>query len=222
LFINTCICEADVIKSPKKEGIPMKYINQLDYPDMQYITQVANPDPKMREVGINNTVAKSGCGLCSSVMIADRLLSGVKFEIEDARQLSYDSGANQWSGTRGVVYFPAFAEKFNLELVISKDIEDLLRCLRTGGAAAVLVSGDHDDYHGVFSDRWSHYIVAVAEERDGRIAVLDAAYEEGAYEKGDRKGKVEVISRGFSRVSQQVIQEETAAIENRFFLFWRK
>ena len=200
----------------------MKYINQWDYPHLQYITQTANPDPKWREIGLNNTIAKSGCGLCSSVMIADRLMAGVSFEIEDARQLSYDSGANQWSGTRGVVYFPAFAEKFNLELVQSNNIEDLLHCLRTGGAAAVLVSGDHDDYHGVFSDRWSHYIVAIAEEKDGRIAVLDSAYEEGGYEKGDRKGKVEVLSRGFSRVSLQVLKEETAAIETPFFLFWRK
>jgi len=189
---------------------------------MQYITQTANPDPKMRAVGLANTVAKSGCGLCSSVMIADRLMAGVSFEIEDARQLSYDSGANQWTGTRGVVYFPAFAEKFNLEFVQSDNIEDLLHCLRTGGAAAVLVSGDHDDYHGVFSDRWSHYIVAIAEEKDGRIAVLDSAFEEGAYEKGDRKGKVEVLSRGFSRISLQVLKEETAASEKPFYLFRRK
>ena len=155
-------------------------------------------------------------------MIADRLMTDAKFEIEDARQLSYDVGANRWSGTRGVVYFPAFAERFNLKLVHSANIEDLLHCLRTGGAAAVLVSGDHDDYHGVFSDRWSHYIVAVSEEADGRIAVLDSAYEEGAYEQGDRKGKVEVLSRGFSRVALQVLREETAAIEKPFFLFWRK
>jgi len=200
----------------------MKYINQWDYPHLQYITQTANPDPKGREIGLKNTVAKSGCGLCSSVMIADRLMTDAKFEIEDARQLSYDVGANRWSGTRGVVYFPAFAEKFNLKLVHSANIEDLLHCLRTGGAAAVLVSGDHDDYHGVFSDRWSHYIVAVSEEADGRIAVLDSAYEEGAYEQGDRKGKVEVLSRGFSRVVLQVLREETAAIEKPFFLFWRK
>ncbi len=200
----------------------MKYINQWDYPHLQYITQTANPDPKGRAVGLANTVAKSGCGLCSSVMIADRLMAGVSFEIEDARQLSYDSGANQWSGTRGAIYFPAFAEKFNLEFVQSGNIEDMRHCLRTGGAAIVLVSGDHDDYHGVFSDRWSHYIVAIAEEKDGRIAVLDSAYEEGAYEKGDRKGKVEVLSRGFSRTSLQVLKEETAAIEKPFYLFWRK
>ena len=201
----------------------MKYVNQLDYPHLQYITQTANPDPVYRRIGLENNVAKSGCGLCTAVMIASRLrVDDGTFEIEDARQLSYDCGANQWTGTRGDVYFPAFAEKFGLELVRSSDVEELVRCLQTGGAAAVLVSGDHDDYHGVFSDEWPHYIVAVSQERDGRICVLDAAYEEGAYEKGDRKGKVEVLQRGFSRCSLQVIREETAAVENPFFLFWRK
>ena len=103
----------------------MKYVTPLDDPDMPYIAQTANADPKMRQVGIENTIAKSGCGLCTSVMIADRLrVDDGKFEIEDARQLSYDCGANQWSGTRGLVYFPAFAEKFNLELKISADIAD--------------------------------------------------------------------------------------------------
>ena len=200
----------------------MKYVNQWDYPHLQYITQTSNPDPKWRQIGLENTIAKSGCGLCSSVMIADRLrVDDGTFEIEDARQLSYDCGANQWSGTRGVVYYPAFAKKFGFELVHSADIEDLLHCLRTGGAAAVLVSGDHDDYHGVYSDRYSHYIVAVSEEKDGRICVLDSAYEEGGYEKGDRKGKVEVLSRGLSRVSLEVLKEETAAIEKPFLLFWR-
>lgn len=201
----------------------MKYVNQLDYPHLQYVNQTSYEDPAARERGRKDTIATAGCGLCSSIMVAHRLrvLDG-DYEVEDARQLSYDVGANRWSGTRGSVFFPAFAEKFNLEFVQSNDIEDLLCCLRTGGASIVLVSGDHDDYHGVFSDRWAHYIVAVAEEPDGRIAVLDPAYEEGVYEKGDRKGKVEVLSRGFSRTSLQVLKEETAAKEKPFFLFWRK
>lgn len=201
----------------------MKYVNQLDYPHLQYITQTANPDPAGRAVGLANTIAKSGCGLCSSVMVADLLRADDgKFEVIDARQLSYDSGANHAMGTDGNIYFPAFAEKFNLDFIRSDNIEDLLYCLRTGGAAIVLVSGDHDDYHGVFSDRWGHYIVAVAQERDGRIAVLDPAYEEGCYDKEYRKGKVEVICPGFSRTSLQVLKEETAAKKDPFFLFWRK
>jgi hypothetical protein len=201
----------------------MKYINQWDYPHLQYITQTQNPDPKGREIGLKNTVAKSGCGLCSTVMVADRLVANANYEIEDARQLSYDCGANQKGGTMGIVYFPAFAEKFDLEMVRTSNIEEMRHCLRTGGAVGILVSGDHDDYHGVFSDRWMHWMVVVSEERDGRFCILDPAYEEGIYEKGDRKGKVEVISRGFCRTTAQVLLEETATVsDGGFCLFWRK
>lgn len=202
----------------------MKYINQLDYPNMQYITHTANPDPERRAFGLTTTIAGAGCALCSAVMIADRLhLDEGKFGIEEARQLSYDCGANQKGGTMGIVYFPAFAKKFDLEMVRTSNIEEMRHCLRTGGAVGILVSGDHDDYHGVFSDRWMHWMVVVSEERDGRFCILDPAYEEGIYEKGDRKGKVEVISRGFSRTTAQVLLEETATVsDGGFCLFWRK
>ncbi len=201
----------------------MKYVNQLDYPDMPYITQVKSTDPEKIKIGLNNTVAKSGCGLCSAVMVASRLrVDDGTFDVEQARQLSYDSGANHSSGTDGSFYYPAFAEKFNLDFVRGKSTEDLLNCLRTGGAATISCTGDREDYHGVFSDRWGHYIVAVSVERDGRLAILDAAFEEGNYEKGDRKGKVEVLSRGFCRTTVKVIEEETATRELPFYLFWRK
>ena len=82
------------------KGQGMKYINQLAYPNMQYITHAANPDPERRAFGLTTTIAGSGCALCSAVMIADRLHVGEgKFGIEEARQLSYDCGANQKAGT---------------------------------------------------------------------------------------------------------------------------
>ena len=201
----------------------MKYVNQLDYPDMQYITCVSEADEALRKRGLANTVAKSGCGLCSSVMVASLLrVDDGGYEVADARQLSYDSGANHTTGTDGSLFFPAFSKKFNLDFVRSDRIEDLLHCLQTGGAAIISVSGDREGYHGVFSDRWTHFIVAAAQERDGRIVVLDPAYEEGAYEKGDRKGKVEVLYRGFCRCSLQVIRDETKTRTLPFYLFWRK
>ncbi|MBR4303839.1 MAG: hypothetical protein IKT81_00770 [Clostridia bacterium] len=200
----------------------MKYVNQLDYPEMPYITQVKSTDPEKIKIGLNNTVAKSGCGLCSAVMVASRLRVDGTFEVEDARQLSYDSGANHSSGTDGSLYFPAFAEKFNLDFVNTDSTDELLHCLRTGGAAIVACTGNREGYHGVFSDRWGHYIVAISEERDGRIAILDAAYEEGNYEIGDRKGKVETLERGFCRTSLQVLIEETTTRKLPFYLFWRK
>jgi len=173
----------------------MKYINQLDYPDLLYITQTGMEEPS-RTRGLTTTIAGSGCGLCASIMVAHRLLGDCGFEIEDAMALSYESKANQGPGTSSAIYWPAFAEKFGFVYQTAKSSQELRRCLQSGGAAVVLVSGDHDGYHGVFSDRFKHYIAVVAEEADGRLMVLDSTYEDGCYEKGDRSGKVEVRERG--------------------------
>jgi len=120
--------------------------------------------------------------------------------------------------------FLAVAEKMDFHYEKTKDPEALRRCLRTGGAGIILVTGDRqaDGYHGVLSDRARHYIVAVSEGADGRITVLDPAYEEGGYEKGDRKGKVEVKARGMGVCEMKILQEETEPLDTPFHLFWRK
>ncbi|MBE6961373.1 MAG: hypothetical protein E7445_02855 [Ruminococcaceae bacterium] len=200
----------------------MKYINQLDYPYWLYVTRT-DMDEANRIKGQTTTVATSGCGLCSAVMVADRLLVKSDFELKDALQLSYDVKANYKGGTNSERYFPAYAEKMGFHYKKTKDTEELRHCLRTGGAAIILVTGDRKDdgYHGVFSDYARHYIAAIAEERDGRILVLDPAYEEGGYEKGDRKGKVEVKGRGMGICEMKILEEETVPIETPFHLFWR-
>jgi len=199
----------------------MKYVNQLAHPDIIYVTHTANPDPVRRERGKSTTIAQSGCGVCCAVMIADRLLIAGDFGLQEAIQLSYDSNANYRAGTDAQVYFPAFAEKMGLHYENSQDPDDLLRCLRTGGAAIVKCSGDREGYKGVFSDKDRHYIVAVSEERDGHISVLDPAYEDGGYEREERKGKVEVREPGLGICSMQVLKEETCTLDRPFYLFWR-
>lgn len=150
-----------------------------------------------------------------------RLLAESDFELKDALHLSYDVKANYKAGTNAERYFPAFAEKMGFRYEKTKDAEALRRCLRTGGAAIVRVSGNREGYQSVFSDRSKHYITAIAEERDGRIVVLDPAYEEGKFEKEDRKGKVEVKGRGMGVCEMKVLEEETEPFEIPFFLFWR-
>ena len=199
----------------------MRYINQLDYPDWLYVTRT-DMDEANREKGRTTTVATSGCGLCSAVMVADRLLPESAFGLKEALNLSYDCGANYRGGTSKARYFPAFAEKMGIRYKPSVSSEELRNCLRTGGAAILLVSGDRDGYYGVFSDYSQHYIVAITEEPDGRIAVLDPAYEEGGYDRETRKGKVEVLARGLGVCDMQVLLEETATIDVPFHLFWRR
>ena len=76
----------------------MKYVNQLQYPDMLYPTG-CDLEGEAREEGKKTTVKTSGCGLCSAVMIADRLLPNCDFDLEKAMEISFESGANRRFGT---------------------------------------------------------------------------------------------------------------------------
>lgn len=66
----------------------MIYINQLGYPHYAYITRTDAEDPAERETGHYTSVRTSGCGLCSAVMVADRLLPNCTFELKDALRIS--------------------------------------------------------------------------------------------------------------------------------------
>ena len=109
----------------------MLYINQLDYPDIPYITRTSMQGENY-ETGQKTTIRSSGCGLCAAMMAADRLLPNVEFTLEQALELSYKSGANTSVGTNYSCFAPAFANKFGFKLLASMDVEDLQNCLRTG------------------------------------------------------------------------------------------
>ena len=198
----------------------MKYISQLDYPDMPYITRTSL-EGGQREKGLYTTVKTSGCGLCSALMVADRLLVNYDFDLEAAIQLSYEVKANTHVGTLYRKFAPAFAEKVGLELVMSGDPEQLRHCLRTGGAAVVWVGGDREDHVGLFS-HFGHYIAVIGEEPDGRLAVLDPSYKEGKYEEEGRQGKVEMKNGIIALCSMDDLQADKKTPETLSYLFRRK
>lgn len=198
----------------------MKYINQLDYPDMIYVTRT-KMEGEAREKGKTTTIKSSGCGLCSAVMVADRLIPNCNFDLTQAIQLSYDSESNDKAGTSSVTFVPAFAEKMGFTFERTKDIEKLLYCLRTGGAAIVNVGGDHDDHIGLFS-HGGHYIAAIDVEPDGRIAILDPSYKENKYEEDGRAGKVEMKNGVIALCAPEVLADDCTNRETPYNLFWRK
>lgn len=197
----------------------MRYVNQKRYPDMIYVTRT-NPRHPEHEKGKTSTVKSSGCGLCSSIMVADRLLVSYSYELEDAIALSYEVGANSSSGT-GRKYFDAFAQRFGLEKVEADTPEELLECLRTGGCAIVHVGGDHDDHIGLFS-HVGHYIVAIGQEADGRIAILDPAYEPGRYDEEGRAGKVEMKNEFIALCSLEDLYKDTLNRQPGAFILFRR
>ena len=72
----------------------MRYINQKKYPEIPYITKTECTGEDY-EKGQKTTVSSSACGLCSAIMVADRLLVNYTFNLEDAINLSYEVKANK-------------------------------------------------------------------------------------------------------------------------------
>lgn len=198
----------------------MKYVNQLEYPDLLYVTRTSM-EGEAREKGKTSTIRSSGCGLCSAVMVADRLLPNCEFNLRDAIRISYDTDANYMPGTSLTRFGPAFAEKLGLIYEESSDPERVREYLRTGGAVIANTGGDRDGYIGVFS-HGGHYIALVGEEPDGRIAVLDPSYKEGKYEEDGRAGKVEMKHGVLALCDMDVLVKDTANREPSFYLFRRK
>lgn len=200
----------------------MKFLNQLDYPHWLYVTKT-DMDGEEAEKGKTTTVATSACGLCCAVMVADRLLPGSDFDLKAAIDLSYAVKANHRAGTDYRRFAPAFAERLGLRLQTSADMEDLRQCLRTGGAAIILVRGDRGGQVGVFTHE-GHYIVALNEEADGRFALLDPYLYDGKFEEEGCKGKVELKNGVIALCSAGILAEEAEEphkTSGPYYLFWR-
>ncbi len=197
----------------------MKFLNQRDYPHWLYITRT-DMEGEDKEWGRTSTVFTSACGLCSAVMVADRLLPNCEFSLSDAIDLSYEVKANYRKGTSYERFAPAFAQKLGLRLETSQDVEDIRKCLRTGGAAVLLVRGDRDGKVGLFT-HGGHYIVAINEEPDGRLAILDPYFYEGKFDEEGRKGKVELVRGKIVLCDGETIAEEAFVKRVPYYLFWR-
>lgn len=198
----------------------MIYLNQRDYPHYTYVTRMDVEDPAERESGRYTSVRTSGCGLCSAVMVADRLLPNSTFELKDALRIAYDVNANHLRGTDYVRFAPEFAARLGLAYETTSDPQELIRCLQTGGAAVANVGGNREGHVGLFS-RGGHYVAVIGVERDGRIAVLDPSYVPHKYEEEGRAGKVEMKNDVIALCRVEDLVADAANRSPSFHMFWR-
>ena len=197
----------------------MKFINQRDYPHWLYVTRT-DMDGEDKAWGRTSTVFTSACGLCSAVMVADRLLPNCDFDLNQAISLSYAVKANYRKGTSYVRFAPAFAEKLGLQLETSENIEDVLYCLRTGGAAVALVAGEPEGKSGLFTHGY-HYVALIAQERDGRLVILDPYLYDGKFDEEGRAGKVTLRDGVVALCTPEVLAGEATTQYTPYYLFWR-
>lgn len=194
----------------------MLYINQLDYPNMEYITRLELPGEN-----IHTTIASSACGLCSACMIVDQLTTRV-LTLEHARQISYDTKSNLRRGTSMKPFAPRVAEEFGLDYRATDSAEELAEHLRRGGKAIVHVRGTTDGKLGLFA-KVGHYITVIGISGD-EVCILDPSFKEGKYDEPERREKVRV-SYPFLYASLSDLHEERspAAAEGKYLhLFSRK
>ena len=196
----------------------MKYIMQNNYPHIRYVTNLVDPTNDRMRVG---TFARSGCGLASLMMVADRLLVNYKFDILDAVHMAYETGANRWIGTTLRYIAPVFAYQFGLELEMTDDPQKLLHCLRTGGCAVAHASGDREGRTGVFTHS-GHYVTVINEERDGRLAILDPYQTEKKLNEETFTSVVEVKDNIFKCSLETLVEDCKPKSGIPFYLFRRK
>lgn len=193
----------------------MLYLNQLEYPDIKYPTNVKEPGC---DLDVNGNIKDAGCGICSACMMVDRLCTE-SLNMEECIKMSIDAKANLDPGTEMKFLAPPLAERFNLDLVESDNYHDMIDGLRNGGCAIVNVGGDYDGHHGLFT-RSGHFIVAVS-YRDGEFLILDPSWSEGKFQEEGRKGQVR--EEGFLIYAKpEVVDADAANRSPRYYIFTRK
>lgn len=163
----------------------VKLVNQNDYPDKIYVTKTNKPEPD-RTDGLKTTIAGSGCGICSGMMVSQ--FFGFNMNMDEAIKLAYDYEANTGFGTKYIPYANGLCDKFDLSCSIGYDKESLFKHLDNGGCAVSNVGGDHDGHIGLFS-HVGHYIFIYKHEGDN-VYILDPGIEPNKYLEEGRVGKV--------------------------------
>ena len=180
------------------------YVNQKDYPHILYPTMTAIP----RLARTDTTVASSGCGVCSAAMVVTNL-TGRPFSLAESLELSMAVGANHSPGTDMGLFAPYVAERFDLDLVVTTDVEEVRRLLASGWMGIANVGGDRpeDDWVGLFS-HGGHFVVMVGYDSAGDVVtVLDPSQVPGKYLEEGRQGKV--IENGcILRVSMDTLAQD--------------
>lgn len=193
----------------------MRYLCQLDYPDIPYPTRMGMPEEERKPT----TVKSSGCGLCSACMVVD-LLTDKTFTLEDAVKLSIESKANMKAGTDMTIFGPAFAERFGLEVKRTDDLNEAIVHLQNGGKIIAHVGVPEGKPIGLFT-KGGHYIVLTA--TDGKsFCILDPSYAPGKFDIPQRAGRVDDKNAPYLYCDVETVFGEGRIGRIRYHLFSRK
>ena len=192
-------------------------IKQKQYSDVLYPTHTDDVD-NIR--GKTTTVSTSGCGLCSAMMVV-QLITDRVMTVEEAIEISFETGANHATGTSMRLFAPLFSERYGFEYLITDDMKEMLKCLNSHGVVIVHVAG-YDGYECTFSSN-GHYIVAFHyNEQSNEVAILDPSFSKEKYNTEERKKRTRIDGE-IVWVRPEVLHKDTdARSPRRYYLFWNK
>lgn len=192
----------------------MLFVNQNDYPDIPYPTDIDHPDSSDNY----GTIETAGCGLCSAVMMVDRLcMKGLN--LEECRDISVECGANREPGTDMKILGPVLADKFHLAYKETSNTGELIEWLQGGGAAIINPGGDQEGYVGLFTHS-GHYIFADSFS-NGEFMILDPSWSEEKFKTPERAGRVREAGCIVYATPEAIIRD-TENRRPRYHLFARK
>jgi len=158
----------------------MSYYNQRSYGHVPY------PAPGWERA----TLRSAGCGPCSAAMMAEQL-TGQTHSPEEMAELAQAVGARVSGGTDMRRLGGALCARLGLRMETGSSKALLLDCLEKGGAAICNISGDRENYTGLFSSG-GHYVCAVGLSPEGLVRVWDPDRYSGKYERDGRRGRVQL------------------------------
>lgn len=182
----------------------MFYYNQLDYPNVNY----DRPGTSKIE-----TVATSGCGVCTAAMIFNNLVGKELYTVKQMAEFSVKNGARGDNGTIMSVLLEALCKKNkNFSYTTTSDEAKLVSHLKAGGMAAV----NQGDSYDVFSSA-GHFVVAY-KMNGSNIEILDPYMYDGKYSRGKRPDRIVKKTTYGCIVSKSEISKATADRSPSYYL----
>ena len=152
------------------------YYNQRDYSYVPY----DNPNTSKKE-----TVATSGCGVCSACMVFNNLAQKVLYTVPAMAKFSINCGARDNSGTNEKTLLNALCKaNKGFSWRGTTDVNELVKHLKSGGMAIC----NQGDVYNIFSTA-GHFVVADRMVGNA-VDILDPDMYAGKYDAYDRPNRI--------------------------------
>lgn len=175
------------------------YYNQLNYSNVKY----DRPNTSTIE-----TIATSGCGICSTLMAINNLCGKELFTVQSLATLAINNGARGSNGTIMTKLLNAVCNKYpDFSYTTTEYGNKLIEHLKQGGVA-ILSQGDTYD---VFSSQ-GHLVYAYGIESGTNIKVLDSAFTSTRYKKSPRCNRIVAVYKQGVIVNINQVNKATSPI----------